>query len=116
MEGRATVGGAPDSRYCMMSRLVTRPAIPVPCIPAISTPCSAAILRTSGDDFVRTRSSKLLPLPAVAAFGRAPSALEPETGVDVSATADASADTAAFDGSGFAVAGLAGAGAAAGAA
>src|SRR5215207_1453888 len=45
-----------------MSRFVTRPAIPLPCIVAISTPCSAAIFRTSGDDFVRTRSSKELPL------------------------------------------------------
>src|SRR2546423_12968412 len=66
--GRREAGGAvaanpPESMKPRMSRLVTRPATPVPCSDAMLTPCSAAILRTSGDDFVRTRSSKELPFP-----------------------------------------------------
>src|SRR4030095_5326634 len=54
---------------CMMSRLVTRPAIPLPCRPAISIPCSAAIFRTSGEDLVRSRSSTDPPLPDGRAVG-----------------------------------------------
>src|SRR5205814_1128481 len=59
----APVAGAPDSMKPSMSRLVTRPATPEPCSDAMLTPCSAAIFLTSGDDFVRTRSSNELPLP-----------------------------------------------------
>ena len=40
-----------------MSFFVTRPARPLPLKPVSSIPCSAAIFRTSGDDFVRSRSS-----------------------------------------------------------
>src|SRR2546423_14357175 len=61
--GAAPVAGAPDSMKPSMSRLVTRPATPEPCSDAMLTPCSAAIFLTSGDDFVRTRSSNELPLP-----------------------------------------------------
>src|SRR5262247_3110423 len=46
-----------------MSFLVTRPEIPVPVRPAISTPCSAAILRTTGEDLVRSRSSRSVAVP-----------------------------------------------------
>src|SRR5207237_10107307 len=56
--------GAPGSMKPSMSRLVTRPATPEPCSEAMFTPCSAAIFRTSGEDFVRTRSSNELPFPA----------------------------------------------------
>ena len=45
-----------------MSRRVPRPATPLPSMPPISTPCSAAIFLTSGEDFVRTRSSNDLSL------------------------------------------------------
>src|SRR5580765_6839294 len=65
----AAAGGAPDSITCMMSRLVTRPAMPLPCRFEISMPCSAAILRTSGDDFVRSLSSIDPPLPDGRAAG-----------------------------------------------
>jgi hypothetical protein len=54
---------------CMMSRLVTRPAMPLPCRFEISMPCSAAILRTSGDDLVRSRSSIEPPFPDWRAAG-----------------------------------------------
>ena len=40
-----------------MSCLVTRPPAPEPSICAMSTPCSAAIFRTTGDDFCRRSSS-----------------------------------------------------------
>src|SRR6476661_7237120 len=52
-------GRAPLSSACMMSRLVTRPASPEPLSAAISIPCSAAILRTRGEDFVRSRPSNV---------------------------------------------------------
>src|SRR5213083_2558905 len=52
-----------------MSRLVTLPAMPLPCIPEISMPCSAAILRTSGDDLVRRRSSNEFPFPPAGGNG-----------------------------------------------
>jgi hypothetical protein len=42
-----------------MSSLVTRPWRPVPGTWCTSTLCSAAILRTSGVDFVRSRSSSV---------------------------------------------------------
>src|SRR2546423_14703325 len=73
--GRACEGGGrreergadaavpPDSMKPRMSLFVTRPATPDPCSDDMLTPCSAAILRTSGDDFVRTRSSNEFPLP-----------------------------------------------------
>src|SRR2546423_7639091 len=61
--GVAPVAGTPDSMRPSMSRLVTRPATPEPCSDAMLTLCSAAIFLTSGDDFVRTRSSNELPLP-----------------------------------------------------
>src|SRR5437870_2213881 len=46
-----------------MSFLVTRLWIPVPSRPLISTPCSEAILRTSGDDRWRIRSSNDATVP-----------------------------------------------------
>src|SRR3989442_15129084 len=46
-----------------MSFLVTRLWIPVPSRPLISTPCSEAILRTSGDDRWRIRSSNDVTVP-----------------------------------------------------
>src|SRR3954452_17491931 len=51
-----------------MSFLVTRPASPVPWMALMSTLCSAAILRTTGVDFRRSRSSTLsgAPFPPVA--------------------------------------------------
>ena len=52
--------GAPLSRNPSRSRLVTRPAMPLPASCEISTPCSAAMRRTSGELFVRMRSSKPL--------------------------------------------------------
>src|SRR3982750_2083651 len=53
-----------------MSFLVTRPARPVPGTALMSTWCSAAILRTSGVDFRRSRSSidSAAPLPPVASL------------------------------------------------
>src|SRR5205823_6088296 len=59
--GRAGGAVAPDSRNWTRSFFVTRPAIPLPCNPLISTPWSAAMRRTSGEDFVRMRSSKEVP-------------------------------------------------------
>jgi hypothetical protein len=52
----------PDSMKLRMSFLVTRPLRPVPSSCEISTPCSCAILRTSGLDFVRRRSSAVASL------------------------------------------------------
>ena len=50
-----------------MSFFVTRPLMPVPCSAVMSTPCSAAIFRTTGDDFVRRRSSTVVgPVAGVA--------------------------------------------------
>src|SRR3954466_12201293 len=57
------LAGPPDSMKPRMSRLVTRPATPDPWSDEILTPCSAAILRTSGEDLVRTRSSNEFPFP-----------------------------------------------------
>src|SRR6266568_3769951 len=54
--GTATAVGA-RSMTPRMSCLVTRPAKPVPGIVEMSTRCSAAILRTSGVDLRRKRSS-----------------------------------------------------------
>src|SRR5256885_1589883 len=72
MSGDAAPGLAPPARYGRRSFLVTRPAIPLPCMAVISRPCSAAILRTSGDERVRMRSSKLFPFPeGVGAVGAA---------------------------------------------
>ena len=53
---------APDAMYSSMSRLgdAARDAR-CPACAAISMPCSAAILRTSGEDLVRRRSSRPLP-------------------------------------------------------
>src|SRR5688500_13848373 len=51
--------GVPDSMKLRMSFLVTRPLMPVPSSLEISTPCSWAILRTSGLDLVRRRSSEV---------------------------------------------------------
>ena len=60
IDGRAVGVGvaAPDSRNAVRSFLVTRPEIPLPLNAVMSTPCSAAIRLTSGDDFVRSRSSR----------------------------------------------------------
>src|SRR2546426_4841836 len=55
--GRVTVRAAPLSMKPSTSCFVTRPANPVPGIVAMSNWCSAAILRTSGVDFLRSRSS-----------------------------------------------------------
>src|SRR5215831_18618401 len=64
--GAPTRGGAfaPDARKSRRSFFVTRPAMPLPLNALSSTPCSAAMRRTSGEDFVRRRSSsELAPLP-----------------------------------------------------
>ena len=79
VHGRARAPAAPvppEAMYCSMSRLVTRPWMPVPCIAAISMPCSAAILRTSGEDLVRSRSSKPLPPDGAAMVAAAEDARE----------------------------------------
>src|SRR3954471_3262541 len=47
-----------------MSCLVTRPAYPLPGMREMSTLCSAAILRTSGVDFVRRRCSAVCTPPS----------------------------------------------------
>src|SRR5690349_23053465 len=54
----AALAAAPLSTNERMSFLVTRPEMPVPLSWAISMPCSFAMLRTTGDDFVRRRDSK----------------------------------------------------------
>src|SRR3989449_1291899 len=64
--------GAPCSMNPKMSCLVTRPANPVPGMAEISTRCSAAILRTSGVERLRSRSSAVSPpSPLGAATGDA---------------------------------------------
>src|SRR5213080_4960908 len=55
--GAGETSDAPRSITPSMSCLVTRPAKPVPGIVEMSTRCSAAILRTSGVDLRRRRSS-----------------------------------------------------------
>ena len=55
-----------SSMNARMSFFVTRPEMPVPFSCVMSTPCSFAILRTSGDERVRRRSSSV----AVGGFGR----------------------------------------------
>src|SRR6184192_245306 len=55
--GTGETSDAPRSITPSMSSLVTRPAKPVPGIVEMSTRCSAAILRTSGVDLRRRRSS-----------------------------------------------------------
>src|SRR5688572_30501765 len=57
LAGLGTFG--PASRNDRTSFLVTRPASPDPGIPVMSRLCSAAILRTSGLDLVRRRSSRV---------------------------------------------------------
>src|SRR5882672_11007039 len=47
-----------------MSFLVTRPETPVPVSRAMSTRCSWAILRTTGEERTRRRSSTVAPDPA----------------------------------------------------
>src|ERR1043166_8494614 len=65
VRGRA----APDSIKLRMSFLVTRPLRPVPSSFEISTLCSWAILRTSGLDLVRRRSSAVAALPSLFSAG-----------------------------------------------
>src|SRR5438309_5638429 len=68
----AVGAGAPCSMNPKMSCLVTRPANPVPGMAEISTRCSAAILRTSGVERLRSRSSAVSPpSPLGAATGDA---------------------------------------------
>src|SRR5262249_18969585 len=75
--GRGTGAAAPPAatlagRFSMkerMSFLVTRLWIPVPSISRISTPFSCAIFRTSGEERVRTRSSKDSIVPPCADTG-----------------------------------------------
>src|SRR5438128_5810018 len=55
--GAVTGIGTPRSIKPRMSCFVTRPAYPVPGMVVMSTWCSAAILRTSGVDLRRRRSS-----------------------------------------------------------
>ena len=67
--GCAAAGWAGAASRCASTSFrVTRPARPVPWIAPISRLCSAAILRTSGVDFRRSRSSILsaAPFPPVA--------------------------------------------------
>ena len=56
--GVAAGGPVRVSRCSRMSRLVTRPAMPVPCSCLRSTWCSWAMRLTSGDDRVRRSSSR----------------------------------------------------------
>src|ERR1044071_81352 len=65
----AGAGAAPDSIKLRMSFLVTRPLRPVPSSFEISTLCSWAILRTSGLDLVRRRSSAVAALPSLFSAG-----------------------------------------------
>src|SRR3989442_1434778 len=70
--GAGAGAGAPCSMNPKMSCLVTRPANPVPGMAEISTRCSAAILRTSGVERLRSRSSAVSPpSPLGAATGDA---------------------------------------------
>src|SRR6185503_5512354 len=65
----AGAGADPDSMKLSMSFLVTRPLRPVPSSFEMSTLCSWAILRTSGLDFVRRRSSTDGTLPSFFSTG-----------------------------------------------
>src|SRR5260221_14099624 len=61
-DGAAALAAVPpDSMKLRISFRVTRPLIPVAERLAMLMPCSVAILRTSGLDFVRRRSSTVLP-------------------------------------------------------
>src|SRR6266480_4028060 len=62
--GAGETSDAPRSITPSMSCLVTRPAKPVPGIVEMSTRCSAAILRTSGVDLRRKRSSAVSTPPS----------------------------------------------------
>src|SRR5262245_29073005 len=80
----------PPSTTFKMSVLVTRPLIPVPWIPEMSMLCSWAILRTTGEERTRRRSSTELPWPrSEAAFGtsRAPAGAVAGVGGDAAARA-----------------------------
>src|SRR6185312_14285602 len=96
-------GAGPLARCSSRSRLVTRPAMPLPFRPVISTPCSAAILRTSGDDLERRRPSNesgvaLEPLPLPWAGGALAAAVATGAATPAAATAragDAAAGAAA---------------------
>src|SRR4051812_30144486 len=69
----------PVSMKPRVSFLVTRPLIPVPLVWRVSTLCSRAILRTSGEDFCRRRSSIVSGCPT-AAWGISDGAGEGEAG------------------------------------
>src|SRR5580704_6201 len=95
--GRPTTGGF-AARLAIkpsMSRFVTRPAIPEPLNDPSSIPCSAAILRTRGDDLVRTRSSNDAPLPLPTAAGAAATDLAATAGAGVAAGVPAGAPAGA---------------------
>ncbi len=57
-EGAAAAAAPPRSMNAVMSRLVTRPEIPVPVSLAMSMPWALAMLRTSGEERVRRRSDR----------------------------------------------------------
>src|SRR3989441_3874426 len=89
-----------------MSCLVTRPAYPLPGMREISTRCSAAILRTSGVDLVRRRSSAVWTPPSPSAGrpeGRAAGAAAAVAGaaLGVSVFGTGGGGAAAFGDSGF---------------
>src|SRR5207245_8109376 len=63
-EPGAVGAGTPRSMTPRMSCFVTRPAKPVPGMVEMSTRCSAAILRTSGVDLRRRRSSAVSTPPS----------------------------------------------------
>src|SRR6185437_1788236 len=94
----------PLARCSSRSRLVTRPAMPLPLRPVMSTPCSAAILRTSGDDLERSLPSKesaggAMPLPLpLPCGGRAGAAGADATAAALAAGAAVPADTVAATG------------------
>src|SRR2546425_1590172 len=89
-----------------MSCLVTRPAYPLPGMREISTRCSAAILRTSGVDLVRRRSSAVWTPPSPSAGrpeGRAAGAAAAVAGAALGASVfgTGGGGAAAFGDSGF---------------
>src|SRR5712664_2237553 len=89
-----------------MSCLVTRPAYPLPGMREMSTLCSAAILRTSGVDFVRSRSSAVW-TPPPSPEGRTAGAAAAGAAFGVSGFGAGGGGAAAVDGSGFDGAGAA---------